>query len=371
MNRTLSMILFVTVASSIYFGLHYFVYKSLTKSLVENLAWQKALTWLFWISALTFPLAMTFNRGFEKPIGALNLYATTWMGIIAISFFVFLIQRLLALIFHMQAKQLSIGAVAVIGIIVLVSLYNGLRYPGVKQFDIPLKNLPEKLNGFKIVQISDVHLESYSSKKWLEYIIDKVNGLKPDLVVVTGDLIDGNVCEDTSFCSRLKTIQSTHGVLAITGNHEFYAGIDLFQDMAARAGMKVLRDQTVTIAEELQVVGVEDQQAGSFGVKRKSLEELIKPLDQNKLIILLNHRPLGFKDAVKQGVDLQLSGHTHAGQIPPMDLLVWLIYKYPFGLHKEGDAYIYTSNGTGLWGPPMRFLSTNDITAFTLTTAPR
>lgn len=366
MNRTLSMIIFVTVATAIYFGLHYFVYKSLTRSIVDNQTWKKALTWFFWISGLSFPLAMTFNRGFEQPIAALNLYATSWMGIIAISFFVFAIQRILALVFPNQAKQLAIGAVAVIGIIVLVSLYNGLRYPGIRQFDIPLKNVPEKLNGFKIVQISDVHLESYSSKKWLEDIINKVNGLKPDLVVVTGDLIDGNVCQDTSFCSRLNKIEAVHGVLAITGNHEYYAGIDLFMDLAARARMKVLRDEAVTIAGELQVVGVEDQQAGSFGVKRKSLEELIKPLDQTKPIILLNHRPLGFANAVKQGVDLQLSGHTHAGQIPPMDLLVWLFYKYPFGLHKRGDAYIYTSNGTGLWGPPMRFLSTNDITAFRL-----
>jgi len=366
MNRTLSMILFITVASSIYFGLHFFVYKSLTKTLVENETWQKALTWLFWISGMSFPIVMTINRGFEKPIAVLNLYATTWMGIIAISFFIFVIQRLLALIFHMQAKQIAIGAVAVIGIIVLVSLYNGLRYPGVKHFDIPLKNLPEKLNGFKIVQVSDVHLENYSSRKWLEYIIAKVNGLKPDLVVITGDLIDSNVCEDSGFCKRLKNIEATYGVLAITGNHEYYAGIDLFMEVASHAGLRVLRDEAVTIAGDLQVVGVEDTQAGGFGVKLKSLQELVKPLDQNKPIILLNHRPLGFAEAVKQGVDLQLSGHTHAGQIPPMDLLVRLFYKYPSGLYKEGNAYIYTANGTGLWGPPMRFLSTNDITTFTL-----
>jgi predicted MPP superfamily phosphohydrolase len=165
---------------------------------------------------------------------------------------------------------------------------------------------------------------------------------------------------------QLKRLDAAHGVLAITGNHEFYAGLDIFKEMAKQSNIKILRNKTITIADTLQIIGLDDDAGKQFGIKGPGLDALIKTCDQNKPIILLFHRPLRFDEAAAKGVDLQLSGHTHAGQIPPADIMVWLIYKYPWGLYKKGDAYIYTSSGTGLWGPPMRFLSRNEIVYITL-----
>jgi predicted MPP superfamily phosphohydrolase len=229
-----------------------------------------------------------------------------------------------------------------------------------------MKDLPKELSGFSIVQLSDIHLESYKYKKRIAYIIDRVNELKPDLVVITGDLIDGNVCEEEVFCQQLRSIKATHGVLAITGNHEFYAGLDNFMELAKRSNIKVLRNETVTIADTLQIIGLEDDTASQFGLKGPDPDTLIKSCNPDKPIIVLYHRPMYFDQMVEKGVDLQLSGHTHAGQIPPMELIVWLYYKYPFGLFEKDGAYIYTSSGTGIWGPEMRFLSKNEIVHFTL-----
>lgn len=365
MNRVIMFIIFITLASAVYFGLHFFVYKSLVRSLLQDApTWKRIIKWLFWFSGLSFPAAMLLSRLLK--IHLLNYYAFVWMGVIAISFFIFLVQRLLALIFSSHAKALAIGALAVIGIISLISLINGLGFPRVKRVTIPMKNLPQQLSGFSIVQLSDVHLEAYSSKKRLARIVDKINSLKPDLVVITGDLIDGNICEEPSFCLQLKRLDAAHGVLAITGNHEFYAGLDIFKEMAKQSNIKILRNKTITIADTLQIIGLDDDAGKQFGIKGPGLDALIKTCDQNKPIILLFHRPLRFDEAAAKGVDLQLSGHTHAGQIPPADIMVWLIYKYPWGLYKKGDAYIYTSSGTGLWGPPMRFLSRNEIVYITL-----
>jgi predicted MPP superfamily phosphohydrolase len=358
-------IIFITIASAVYFGLHFFVYKSLVRSLLQDApTWKRIIKWLFWFSGVSFLAAQLLSRLLK--IYLLNYYAFVWMGVIAISFSIFLVQRLLALIFSTHAKPLALGALAVIGIISLISLINGLQFPGVKRVTIPMKNLPRQLSGFSIVQLSDVHLEAYSSKKRLGRIVDKINSLKPDLVVITGDLIDGNICEEPTFCTKLKRLDAAHGVLAITGNHEFYAGLDIFNEMAKLSNIKILRNETLTIADTLQIIGLDDTEARRFNSKGPGLDELIKTCDQNKPIILLFHRPLGFDDAAARGVDLQLSGHTHAGQIPPADIIVWIVYKYPWGLYKKGDAHIYTSSGTGLWGPPMRFLSRNEIVHFTL-----
>jgi len=367
MNRLMSFILFIVIVSVVYFGLHYFVYKCLTRSLVQAPNPQKILKWFFWISGLSFFVSIFLSRGLN--VHFLVFYAYTWMGIIAIAFFTFFLQWLASKIFPAHTKGPAVAALCIIGIISIISLINGLQLPKVNRITIPLKKLPRQLSGFSIVQLSDIHLESYTSKKRIAHIVDTTNALKPDLIVITGDLIDVRDDRDNgALCEQLKGLKATHGVLAITGNHEFYSGIENFADLAKCAGFKVLRNESLTIADTLQFIGLDDDTASQFGSNGPDLDPLIKTCDTTKPVILLYHRPLGFDEAVKKGVDLQLSGHTHAGQIPPMDLLVWLFYKYPFGLHKQKNSYIYTSFGTGCWGPSMRFLSKSEIVHIILET---
>lgn len=364
MSRILSYILFILVAFSIYFFMHFFVYKTLAKFLLLTAKSKTIVKLLFLFSALSFPIANVLSR-FLK-IFLLNHFAYLWLGIMAISFSFFLLARLLILIFPRGAKTVMVVALSLIAVVSIYSLFNGLRPPRIRQVTVPLKNLPQEISGFTIVQLSDLHFEEYKSLKAFERIIDRVNSLKPDLVVITGDLIDGNLNDDCRFCDILKRIKSRHGAVAVTGNHEFYSGIESFLGLARKANMRVLRNENMTIADTLQVAGTDDNAARNFSSKGADLDAALKGCDPEKPIILLNHRPDGFESAEKKGVDFQISGHTHAGQIPPMDALVYLAVKYPFGLYRKNDSYIYTSSGTGYWGPPMRFLSRAEIVQFLL-----
>jgi predicted MPP superfamily phosphohydrolase len=349
---------------TIFFGLHYFVYKSLTHSLVQASGMKRGLKWFFWLSGLSFIVSMVLSRGYN--IHFLNHYAYTWLGVIAIAFSFFLVQRILALIFDRHARTLSIITLALVALVSIYSLINGLSAPVVKRLTIPIKKLPAELNQFKLIHLSDLHLESYKSKGVIKKIVDQVNELQPDLVVLTGDIIDGGAAGEPLFCKELKRIKSKYGVIATAGNHEYYVGMKTFSELAQCAGITILDNKSITIADSLQIIGLDDDEGFRFEARGPKLDEALKHCDKNKPMILLYHRPLRFAEAVSKGIDLQLSGHTHAGQIPPMDLLVQIVYKYPFGLYEKEGSYIYTTSGTGYWGPAMRFLSKNEIVLFTL-----
>jgi predicted MPP superfamily phosphohydrolase len=230
-----------------------------------------------------------------------------------------------------------------------------------------MEKLPPKMSGFTIVQLSDMHIEVFNNPKRTAAMVDMVNALNPDLVVITGDLIDGNVLKEPQFCLQLKRLNPKYGTLAITGNHDYYGGIETFYGLAACSGIKILKNESVTIADSIEVAGLDDDEGYRGRGGGPDLDKALKNCDPQKPIILLYHRPLGFDEAIKKGVGLQLSGHTHAGQIPPMDIIVWLYYKYPNGLYKEGHSYIYTTSGTDVWRTPMRFLTRNEIIHITLT----
>jgi len=364
MSRILSFILFILVAFSIYFGMHYFVYKTLAKFLLLSVKSKTMIKLFFLFSALSFPIASVLSR-FLK-VFFLNHYAYVWLGIMAIAFTVLFFTRVGLMFFPQKAKIFMTVALSLIAVISIYSFINGIKSPLIKKVSIPLKNLPKEMSGFSIVQLSDLHFEEYKSFKSFEKIIERVNSLNPDLVIITGDLVDGNIAEDCRFCDILKKIKSRHGIIAITGNHEFYSGIKSFLKLAADANIKVLRNEKTLIANTLQIVGIDDSAAKSFSFTGPDLDIALKGCDHDKPIILLNHRPDGFGKAEKKGVDFQISGHTHAGQIPPMDIIVYLALKYPFGLYRKNDSFIYTSCGTGYWGPPMRFLSRAEIVQFLL-----
>ncbi|MCP5047463.1 MAG: metallophosphoesterase [bacterium] len=368
MSRTLSMIIFITIVTAVYFLLHYFVYKSMVHSLDLTPKTRKLILWLFWVSGSSFIVTMFISRMFKFHL--LNFYAFIWLGIIAIAFSFFVLQRIAAIVFPSHARILAIVTLAVIAIVSLYSLFNGLRTPVVRNLSITLKELPKELSGFKIVFMADNHLESFKSKGRIVKTVDKVNELKPDLVLIAGDLVDPGALGEPLFCEQLKRIKATHGVITVAGNHEFYTGMRAFMEVAKCSDITVLNNQFTTVAGAIQIVGLEDDQGGQFHKGGgPDLEAATKGTDPTKPMIVLYHRPMLFEEGMKKGVDLQLSGHTHAGQIPPMDLIVWFYYKYPYGLYKEGDAYIYTTSGVGYWGPPMRFLVKPEIVEITLKSA--
>ncbi|MDD5687907.1 MAG: metallophosphoesterase [Elusimicrobia bacterium] len=357
--------LFISIFSLIYFGIHYYTYNRIIYGLMVSGPVKNYIKIFFLISALSFVIIEFISRKvvISPWIKIAAQYSSVWIGAISIAVTVFLVADILRIFFHSQPFRYYsvIFSLIVIAVISLYSIYNVAREPFLKEIKIKTGKLPSNLPKFSIIQLSDVHLNFLKSEEWLNKIVDKTNSQNPDLIVITGDLIDADVEGLKNFYEILKRLKSKYGVFAVTGNHEFYAGIDKFLEIAKNSNIAVLRNEKRTIANYVELIGIDDNTGKRFSETGSDLKGALKNCDFKKLVVLLSHQPDVFDEAVKSGVDLQLSGHTHAGQIPPMDLIVEFYFKYPYGLYQKNTSYLYTTSGTGIWGPPMRLFSRSEI----------
>jgi predicted MPP superfamily phosphohydrolase len=357
-------VLFIVIVLTVYAGMHGFVYWRLAGGLSLTSGQRTALKLLLLAGALSFLAGEFLSR--LTPMTPLLYVGSVWLGIMAIALAFFLLEMILSLLFPQQRRLLVLAALAVVFLVSAFSAANAALGPVVRELRVPMQGLPPELDGFTIVQLSDLHLGNLTSVKRLRRIVKRTNELKPDLVCVTGDTLDGDICREERFCEVLDGLRARHGVAAVTGNHEFYVGIDKFMELARRSGWRVLRNESWVLDGRLAVVGLEEDTARRFKMPGPDLDAALRGLPPGLPKVLLYHQPTGFAAAAERGVGLQLSGHTHAGQIPPMDILVWLTYEYPAGLYRLGNSFIHTSPGTGTWGPPMRFLSRSQIVKLVL-----
>ncbi len=364
-----SFILFLIMVSAIYYGMNYYVYHRIATGLALSPQARHLLAALFITGGLLFFAGEMVSRQ-HLSLTARIIYMTgaTWLGVIALGITVFALRDLVTLIIRGKAFMYwsTLCAVALLACSSIYALYNGARPPLVKEVRVPLANLPAELEGFSIVHLSDIHIHLLTSPFWLDQMVETANALQPDLTVVTGDLIDANLCRLDSFCRILGKLRSPNGVYVITGNHEYYSGLGIFMKIAEESGMIPLRNRKVMIGSSLELAGIDDREIAS---PRPALREVFGDSEAapGTVRVLLAHRPDVFADAVRSGVSLQLSGHTHAGQLPPLTFLVRIPFKYYFGLHKLGSSYIYTTSGTGTWGPPMRLFTRSEIVKLILT----
>ena len=276
-----------------------------------------------------------------------------------------------------QLSSWSAQAVPLLGLAVtLAGFLNARRTAVVRRVDVPIKGLPAAWHGFTVAQISDVHVGPTIGHGYLQRIVNKVNALQADMVAITGDLVDGGVSELAAQVAPLAELSSRHGTFFVTGNHEYYSGAHAWIVELRRLGLTVLMNEHVVltspsvpgqVSAQLVLAGVTDYSAGHFDAAHRSnpAAALIgAPLDAVRL--LLAHQPRSALAAAQAGFDLQLSGHTHGGQFYPWNLLVRLQQPFTAGLHKLQDLWVYTSRGTGYWGPPKRFGAPSEITLLRL-----
>jgi hypothetical protein len=254
---------------------------------------------------------------------------------------------------------------------ILVGAVMALRPPTLKQVDVPIAGLPPGLDGFRIVQISDLHLGPLVPLAKVERLVARTNELKPDLIAITGDLVDGEADGVKAKAEAMAALEATHGVVFITGNHEYYSGVAKWIPIIQGLGWKLLDNEHVLLERNgarLAVAGMPDPTAGGRrgSGKGPDLTKALAGVPEDATKLLLFHPPTGYEAAEKAGVQLQLSGHTHAGQYFPWSLVVQSIYRFPKGLNRFGKMWLYTSVGTGFWGPPNRFLVPPELTEIVL-----
>jgi predicted MPP superfamily phosphohydrolase len=340
------------------------------------------------VSALLMPMAVLARNVRTQPLSD----RLAWAGGLAMglfsSLFVLAVVRDVALVAVFIAglalpsllvgaafDQWTAGAVPLLGLVItFLGFVNARRTAAVVQVDIPISGLPSALNGFTIAQISDIHVGPTIKGAYLRRIVAAVNRLNADMVAVTGDLVDGSVRELAGHVAPLAELSSRHGTFFVTGNHEYYSGAPAWVTELRRLGLSVLMNQHVVLqhqGEALVIAGVTDFGAHHFDVlQRSDPQAAIEGAPATATTrVLLAHQPRSAEAAERAGFQLQLSGHTHGGQFLPWNFFVRFQQPFTAGLHRLRGLWVYTSRGTGYWGPPKRFGAPSEITRLRLVPA--
>lgn len=344
-------------------------------------AWQLAGGALLVLSVVLIPAGL-FSRAMRHPRWSDRL---AWAGMLAMGLFSSLLLltlvRELALLVLALLGQVTPDIVqstgrAVVGCALLltaVGYVNARRLAAVVDVIVPIADLPHALQGFVIVQISDIHVGPTIKGGYLRAIVDKVNTLKADMIAVTGDLVDGSVEQLAQHTAPLAQLRARHGAYFVTGNHEYYSDAHAWIEEVRRLGLTVLMNEHVVLdhgGAQLVLAGVTDFSAHHFDEGHRSdPHAAIRNAPADAARILLAHQPRSSAAAADAGFDLQLSGHTHGGQFFPWNFFVPLQQPYVAGLNKLRNLWVYTSRGTGYWGPPKRLLAPSEITRLRLVRA--
>lgn len=336
-------------------------------------------------SALLMPLVLLARAVRAQPLSDRLAWAGSLaMGLFSSLFVLTVLRDLLLLALALAGLVLAPGAwaarfaadsalaVPLLGLLATAwGFRNARRTAAVVDVDVPIAGLPDALHGFTIAQISDIHVGPTIKRPYLRRIVDAVTRLDADMVAVTGDLVDGPVRELSPHVAPLAELNSRHGTFFVTGNHEYYSGAAGWVAELRRIGLRVLMNEHVVVAHRgarVVVAGVTDYGAHHFDPAQRSDPQAAiagAPADAG-MRLLLAHQPRSAEAAAAAGFELQLSGHTHGGQFWPWNLFVPMQQPFTAGLHRLRRLWVYTSRGTGYWGPPKRFGAPSEITRLRL-----
>lgn len=312
-----------------------------------------------------------------KWFSVLTWVSSTFMGLWA-AFFILSLPAdfiLLVLSFFKVTPPLELNISFIIlvlsVVITVIGFLQVLAGPRIKKITIAIKGLPQGLKHLKIAQISDLHIGSTIQTRYVKKVVQKTNALSPDFIFITGDLVDAKAQSVKDFILPLKDLKARYGTYYVTGNHEYYWGVEQILEELRKTGMIILlNDNHVENiqGENVLIAGITDPTGGHFNKDHRSnLKKAHASSMKAQLKILLSHRPDPYKDASELGFHLQFSGHTHAGQFFPFNLFIPLAHKYYKGLNLYRSLFLYVNPGTGYWGPANRFGIASEITLVEIT----
>jgi len=327
---------------------------------------------LFW------PVVLSYlgSRVFENILPFSLADVMTWIGSFWIAAFIYLFLAVLVLdalraVNHFlpffpsfvtenyaRAKYVTAGVVLGAVALTLIVGFINARTPRVTELEIPINKQAGELKSLNIVMAADIHAGTIVGHSWLKQIVDKINAQSPDIVLLPGDIIDNNIAllVQKNTGEELRRIQARYGVFAALGNHEYICcGSEAAVRYLTEHSITVLRDQSIKIDDSFFLVGRDDYAMSRWtGEKRKTLEALMDGIDRRFPIILMDHQPYNLHEAAENRVDLQLSGHTHHGQLWPVNYITKAMYELAWGYKRIGDTHYYVTNGAAVWAPSVR-----------------
>ena len=354
MRRIIQFLIFISIFLSLstLFNIYIFYHISYMLQLPRNI-------W-FWVclglSSMSFLFAMFLQLFFKNALTRIIvIISSVWLGGLFIMLFILFGYDILRFIIPINPNLAGVFIIIIVTILVIVGIINA-QFVRIRKINLQVNGLGKEL---KIVHLSDLHLGMIHGKGYLKRITEKVRNLKPDLVLITGDLVDSPMLFRQDSFSSLDELEAP--VFFTTGNHEYYAGLDEVLRVLRNTKIRVIRNEKVLL-NNIQLVGIDN--GGGKDYLKNMLTKI--DMDQTKFTILMYHQPVGLEEVNKHGVDLMLAGHTHGGQFFMFILFARLVWKYAKGLYKFKNTYLYTSVGTGTWGPPLRLGTNSEITLLRL-----
>jgi len=382
--------LVLLIGLTIHGGLYYYIWRRLVRDTDIRTPWNRRLTLALALLAPSVPITMgitKFAPGVGNVLGWPVFFSMAVVGL-TVTFLVMVDSaRLLAWATRRATRgagaappnaqrrafmQKMTGGGVALSALTLAGrgTYEALKTPKLEGVRIRLPKFPASMNGFSIVQLSDVHIGNTIGKSFVESMVKAANAAKPDMIVITGDLIDGPLEHLREAAAPLAKLSAPHGVFFVTGNHEYYAGVDRWLEHFGTLGIRVLRNERVRIGTAdhyFDLAGIDDYHAYRYPGHGPDLARAVAGRDTGKALVLLAHQPRQVHGAKTLGVGLQLSGHTHGGQIWPWHYIAKASQGGLLAGHsRHGETQLYISRGTGYWGPPVRVFAKSEITRITL-----
>ena len=378
------MIVFFAVVLTIYTLLNLYLFFKGYNSLPVLKANKLAYSIIFFSVAAVFIVAKFIEARHSSIItDVLNIIGGFWLAFMLYGFIFFILTDVTVMALKISGTVSTEGLADVRkwGFIITVSLsflliaggFINAIMPVVKEYNITLNKQAGGLKSLRVAAVSDIHLGSIIRERSIKKLSSMLTDIKPDVVFLLGDIVDGEIGPVLrgDLLQHFTCPKCNDGMYAIAGNHEYIGGGSRTIPYIESKGIRVLKDEVITIEGGIQVAGRIDKDAGRFyGKNRKSLDELLSQADRTKPLILLDHQPFNLDETVKAGVDLQLSGHTHNGQMWPLNYITRLIYELSYGYLKKGNTHFIVSSGYGLWGPRVRSGSHPEVLLINITFSP-
>lgn len=385
MNRVLTFTLFLSIVLAIVAGLHLFFWLRLVHDTALPTVWRRVATGVVVFMGVSLPVGMIASHLLPLRFArALSIAPFVWMGSMGILLLLLLVPELVRFVARFvpfepldPTRRIVLSRIAGFGAAVAtmgiasVAMASARSKVPVKAVPVVLDRLAPAFDGFRIVQLTDLHIGASLDSAWLSEVVDEVLEVAPDLVVITGDLVDGVPSQLLGELAPLRRLTDQFRVLFVTGNHEYYSDVVAWLPHFRQLGLQALANTHIVLekdGQQLVIAGVHDFSAGSIVPDHATdVAAALRGAPQGVESLLLAHQPRSVDAAAAVDVGLVLSGHTHGGQIWPWNYVVPLQQPYVKGLHRHGPrTQIYVSQGTGFWGPPMRLGTANEITAIEL-----